>query len=512
MKLSALCQASRLADLSASGADVEITSLTANSRQVVPGALFAALPGSHTHGSRFIPSALAAGANAILHDGSHPVPVPALVHPNPRRALAAVAAAFYGHPADALTMIGITGSNGKTTVAAMVESILHAAQRICGVIGTTGIRFPGCLRPPSLTTPDPITFQSTLADMRAAGCHAVISEVSSHALILSRTAGILWHAAAFTNLSRDHLDFHGTMDAYWQAKRSLFFDPPEPRTAILNLDDPRGQELKSACQARNIPVLGFALNDTTGAEVNASAIQFGWPHSRFLLHTPHGSHPIRLPAAGRFNVANALAATAIGICIGIPSEQIISGLESFCPVHGRMEPIHAGQPFTVLVDFAHTPDALERLLTTVREMTPTGQVLLLFGCGGDRDPGKRPIMGEIAGRLADFTVITDDNPRSEDPATIRAAICSGLQEHTSAYREIGDRDHAIGVVLAMAQPNDVVLIVGKGHETGQILATHTLPFDDAEVTRTHLRRLHAGQIRPTAWNDQINEIIFPKPA
>lgn len=489
MRLSELLRANRGQELRQTGADVEITGLCADSRAVTPGALFAALPGTRADGGRFIDAAIAAGAVAILHDGSRALPVPGLIHPEPRVALAHLAAAFHGHPADRLTMLAVTGSNGKTSVAGMVEAILHAAETPIGVIGTTGIRHPGGALAPTLTTPDPLTFQATLAAMHQAGCQAVVAEISSHALDQARCAGIPWQAAAFTNLSRDHLDYHGSMEAYWQAKRRLFLDQPHPDAAVVNLDDPKGPELAADCLAMGISVSGFTLEGHPEAEIRAEGIGLDWQTTRFELFTPNQSRAITLKTAGRFHVANALTAAALCRRIGIDMTTIADGLARFQPVKGRMETIRQGQPFTILVDFAHTPDALERLLSTVIEISPRARRILLFGCGGERDAGKRPLMGAIAARLANFTILTDDNPRSEDPSAIRAAIRAGMTGAEERLLEIPGRAEAIGQAIGMVRAGDVVLIAGKGHETQQILADGPIPFDDAQVARAYLAEI-----------------------
>ncbi|MEO5334521.1 MAG: UDP-N-acetylmuramoyl-L-alanyl-D-glutamate--2,6-diaminopimelate ligase [Magnetococcus sp. YQC-5] len=488
MKLSQLHHATLLPDLFHLGPDIEITGITADSRNVVPGSLFAALSGQHAHGSQFVSKAVTAGAVAILHDGSIQLPsdLAQWIHPDPRRALAHIAAAFHDHPARQLRMIAVTGSNGKTTVAAMVESILLAGGITPGVIGTTGVRYPGMKQITGMTTPDPITLHHTLREMVTHGCTDVIAEVSSHALTQFRTDGIRWEGAAFTNLTHDHLDYHGSMENYWQAKQSLFLTAPYPARAVINLDDPRGAELIRQVSAMGIPVSGFTLDHRKQADFLASDIVLDWKQTRFWLKSP--GHPVlvTLKAGGRFNSANALTAAALCWHLGLREEVILAGLNAFRPVRGRMEPIDVGQPFTVIVDFAHTPDALERLLITAREISPDGRRLLVFGCGGERDTGKRPIMGAIAGRLANETIITDDNPRSEDPEAIRQAIQVGLKSVQGDFTEIGARDQAIGYALSRAKAGDVVLIAGKGHETEQITATGSHPFDDAQIVRDYL--------------------------
>ncbi len=473
------------------GPDTEISALTADSRAVTLGSLFAALTGTHTQGSRYMAQAIVAGASAILHDGTTQLKgdLPQIIHPTPRRLLAELAAAFFGHPANGLTMIAVTGSNGKTTVAAMVEAILTASGLTTGVIGTTGMRHSGIQLAPSLTTPDPITLQQTIRTMADQGVKAVVVEVSSHALTQFRTAGIRWDAAAFTNLSRDHLDYHGTMEHYWQAKSHLFLDAPHPKAAIINADDPKGNELTQMVVKQGIKWSRFAIEKQESVDYFTRNIHSTWQQSNFTLHTPSNTLPITLHAAGRVNIANALTATALCDTLGIDPEAITRGLNQFRPVHGRMDPINAGQPFTVLIDFAHTPDALKRLLLTAQEITPTSRRILVFGCGGERDAGKRGIMGSIAGELAHHTILTDDNPRSEDPDQIRLDIKAGLNERRATYTEIPARDQAIAYALELAQANDVIMIAGKGHETVQITATGHHPFNDAQIARDHLAHL-----------------------
>ncbi|MBF0429438.1 MAG: UDP-N-acetylmuramoyl-L-alanyl-D-glutamate--2,6-diaminopimelate ligase, partial [Magnetococcales bacterium] len=384
MRISQLVALTESMDLQHIGPDVAIFGMTTDSRQIAQGELFAALSGTQTDGRRFIAQAIEAGAVATLHDGTTTLPVdhPQLLHPEPRRALAEIAAAFYGHPARALKMIGITGSNGKTTVAAMVESILTVNGMTTGVIGTTGIRYPGSRAPSPLTTPEPITLHRALRAMVDHGCKAVVAEVSSHALTQHRTTGIPWQVAAFTNLTRDHLDHHGTMENYWQAKSRLFLDTPHPTAAVINRDDPFGEKLVHLCGSSGVPVTGFSLKPQKCDGFYADAITLGWTQSHFDLITPGRTQPLTLGAGGRCNIANALTAAAICWNLGFNETEIVAGLAAFRPVRGRLESICSGQPFTVIVDFAHTPDALEHLLNTSREITPTGKRILVFGCGG----------------------------------------------------------------------------------------------------------------------------------
>ncbi|MBF0096544.1 MAG: UDP-N-acetylmuramoyl-L-alanyl-D-glutamate--2,6-diaminopimelate ligase [Magnetococcales bacterium] len=472
------------------GPDAHINGLCADSRQIRPGALFAALSGSHTSGSRFVEQALAAGAVAVLHDGSLSLPdsLCQIIHPEPRVALALLAAAFYGQPSRTMTMLAITGTNGKTSTAAMIEAILKQQEPYrerVGVIGTTGIRGPGIDQPNPLTTPDPVALQASLQQLQNAGCRAVVMEVSSHALEQRRTAGIFWQVALFTHLTRDHLDYHGTEAAYFASKAALF-TRDQPARAVIGIDDPWGVALAEQCHAK-MPMVTFQ-HSCPPASANptphfcASQVQLSWQASRFQLHGPDGQIAITLPSPGRFNVANAVAAAATCWQLGIPLAAIQSGLANFQPAPGRMQTIQAGQPFAVLIDYAHTPDALERLLLSTRHLT-AGRMIVLFGCGGDRDRGKRPLMGAIAARLADHLLITDDNPRSEDPSAIRQEVLAGCRSTNKPTEEIADREQAIRHALTLAQPGDALLLVGKGHERVQITANGSFPFDDAEIAR-----------------------------
>ncbi|MEO5369415.1 MAG: UDP-N-acetylmuramoyl-L-alanyl-D-glutamate--2,6-diaminopimelate ligase [Magnetococcus sp. DMHC-1] len=545
-----------------SGPDTVPSGMTADSRQVRPGDLFAALPGSRTDGRLFMDQALAQGAVAILDDGTwSPEPAVAervcrLVHPEPRQAWARLAAAFFGHPARALRTVGITGTNGKTTVAAMVESILTVAGERVGVLGTTGNRWPGMQQAATMTTPDPVTLQSLLWDMQTAGCTASVMEVSSHALDQQRVAGICFDVGVFLNLTRDHLDYHGSEEAYFAAKLRLFQNG-QTKHAVINRDDPHGAGVAGQCRMDGIPFVTFAADSATRTILTtekvgqdecpfrADSITTGWQGTRFRMDTPAGELEINLPVAGYFNVANALAAAAAAWQLALPLPVIREGLARFIPPPGRMQVIDQGQPFAVVVDFAHTPDALERLLVTARQMTP-GRLIVLFGCGGERDKTKRAMMGRISAQRADVTIVTDDNPRSEQPATIRRAILDGVagavadhehfgHDHLVGHQrglfkngvqgagslagpgqspggvwgeapidgrfpnsrkddqgqhlclEIGDRDQAIARAITLAKAGDAVLLAGKGHETSQIVAGQVLPFDDAEVARRHLR-------------------------
>lgn len=480
------------------GPDSVITGASADSRQILPGSLFAALPGTSTSGTHYVQAALAAGAVAVLHDGTLdlPVEVTQLIHPKPRYALALLAAALYGHPARQIkNLVAITGTNGKTSTAAMIEAILsHQPGERVGVVGTTGIRHPGFQIANPLTTPDPITLHKQLRAMADNRCTTVVMEVSSHALDQYRTAGLPWQVAVFTHLTRDHLDYHKTEQAYFDSKAALFLRDA-PAKAVIGIEEPWGQSLAQRC-AERMPVATFRMTAPTTGEAKpegagssatvypfyADRIQLSWQASRFLLHTPEEILAIDLPGAGLFNVANALAAGATCWHLGLPGSAIVAGLRQFRPAPGRMETILAGQPFAVVVDYAHTPDALERLLRTTRTLTK-GRIITVFGCGGDRDTGKRSLMGRVAARLGAWTIVTDDNPRSEDPQAIRQAILQGCRQESGQVEEVPDRAQAIARAVALARPDDALLIAGKGHETVQITAHGSQPFDDIKTAR-----------------------------
>ena len=499
--------------LNVAGPDPLIIGLTADSRRVAPGFLFAALPSlwhegsGRRAGSHFVQAALAAGAVAILHDGDLDLPgeITQLCHPQPRYALGLLAAAFYGHPAHQMTLVAITGTNGKTSTAAMIEAILshhqaeHAPeQRGVGVIGTTGIRYPGyCLANP-LTTPDPVTLQGHLRSMADHHCGSVVMEVSSHALDQHRTAGIPWQVAVFTHLTRDHLDYHGSEQAYFDSKAMLFLRDG-PAKAVIGVDEAWGALLARRCAGR-MPVATFRMGhpEANGKTEGppppalqpfyADALQLSWQASRFLLHTPAETLTITLPCAGAFNVANALAAAAACWQLGVPGQHIATGLQQLRPAPGRMQRIQAGQPFAVVVDYAHTPDALARVLQTARTVTQ-GRIITVFGCGGERDMGKRALMGQVAARFSNDTIVTDDNPRSEEPTVIRQAILRGCHTESGQVTEIADRAQAIAQGLKLARPGDALLIVGKGHETVQITASGSQPFDDGQIARNYLAQM-----------------------
>lgn len=463
--------------------DVPVTGVTLRAQEVLPGDLYAALPGSTTHGARFAGDAIDRGAVAVLTDaagvaemGDRTQAVPTLLHPRPRGVLGGLAATVYGNPSEKVTVIGITGTSGKTTTTYLVESGLRAGGRTAGLIGTIGIRVDGADIPSALTTPEAPTLQAMLAAMAERGVDTVVMEVSSHALALGRVDGTGFAVGAFTNLSRDHLDFHPTMADYFEAK-ALLFDPDSPlraRRAIVCVDDDAGRAM--AARAGKAVTVSAAGRPADWRAVDVAPMGAGG--LEFTAVDPAGVHHrvgIRLP--GHYNVANALVALAILDAVGVSPEQAAPGLLQ-TRVPGRLEQIDRGQEFLALVDYAHKPEALRAVLTTLRR--PGSRLAVVFGAGGDRDPGKRAPMGEIATELADLVVVTDDNPRSEDPAAIRREILAGAAAGagTAQVVEIGDRREAIRRAVAWAGPGDVVVIAGKGHETGQSAGGVVRPFDD----------------------------------
>ena len=439
---------------------VDVRTVTHDSRHVTPGTLFCCVPGASFDGHDFAAGAVADGAVALLCERRLDLDVPQLVVPSVREAMGPIAAAVLGFPSDALRLVGITGTNGKTTVAHLVAAMAAAAGTSCGVIGTlTGAR----------TTPEAPELQAQLAAMRDAGGDLVAMEVSSHALDLHRVDGTRFRVAVFTNLSQDHLDHHGTMEAYFAAKARLF-GPDLCDLAVLNLDSPHGRLLADTAA---VPFVGYSLDDVDDLEVSADGSRFRW-RDRAV--------EVRLP--GRFNVSNALAAATAAEAVGLPLDAIVEGLAAAALVDGRFERVEQGQPFLAAVDYAHTPDGLRQLLGAARELTD-GRVIIVFGAGGDRDHGKRPQMGEAAGELADLVVLTTDNPRGEDPAAIIDAVQHGIDAPTDLRIE-PDRATAIALAVAEAEPGDVVLVAGKGHETTQVVGDVVTPFDDRLVLRAAL--------------------------
>ncbi|OBI79474.1 UDP-N-acetylmuramoyl-L-alanyl-D-glutamate--2,6-diaminopimelate ligase [Mycobacterium sp. E740] len=460
--------------------DIRVTGVTLRSGDVQPGDLFAALPGASSHGGRHVGEALARGAVAVLTDPDGlalvgpDVGVPLLVHQSPRSVLGELAAIVYGRPSERLRVIGVTGTSGKTTTTYLVEAGLRSAQRVAGLVGTVGVRIAGHDQASALTTPEAPDLQALLAVMVEQGVDTVVMEVSSHALSLGRVDGVRFAVGGFTNLSRDHLDFHPTMRDYFEAKARLFApeSPTRAEVSVLCVDDDAGREMaRLAADPVTVSATGrdadWRIEDVRAVDRNAQ---------EFVAVDPAGvHHGLRIELPGRYNVANCLLAAALLDAVGVSPEQAAPGLRS-ATVPGRMETIDRGQDFLALVDYAHKPGALQAVLETLRAQT-RGRVAAVFGAGGDRDPGKRAEMGQVAAELADLVVVTDDNPRNEDPATIRAAIVAGAVGGAKVV-DIGDRRAAIDYAVGWAQPGDVVLVAGKGHEAGQTSAGVTRPFDD----------------------------------
>jgi UDP-N-acetylmuramoyl-L-alanyl-D-glutamate--2,6-diaminopimelate ligase len=473
--------------------DLPITGVTLRAQNTLPGDLFAALPGSVTHGARHAADALERGAAAVFTDAAGVTEIarsagiaeraaagliPVLVHPAPRDVLGELAADVYRRPSERLTVVGITGTSGKTTTTYLVEAGLRAAGRTAGLIGTVGVRIDGVDLPSALTTPEAPALQALLAVMAERGVDTVVMEVSSHALTLGRVDGTRFAVGAFTNLSRDHLDFHPTMADYFDAKARLI-DPGSPlhaTRAVVCVDDDAGAAMAARAVAP-VTVSATGRSAQWGVEKLSAGVRGG---REFVAVDPAGvRHQVGIGLPGDYNVANCLVALAILDSIGVSPEQAAPGLRD-ARVPGRMEPIDRGQGFLALVDYAHKPGALAAVLATLGQdlRDTTGRLAVVFGAGGDRDHGKRDPMGRIAAQSADLVVVTDDNPRGEDPADIRRAILAGAAGGSAEVVEIGDRRAAIEHAVAWAQPGDVVLIAGKGHETGQTAGGRTQPFDD----------------------------------
>src|SRR5262245_25165123 len=460
----------------------EITGLTADARRLQRGMLFCAVHGAVLDGHKFVADAAARGAAAALVEARQPVSIPQVLVRNGRRAAAVAAEAWYGRPAARLQLIGVTGTNGKTTSVILSQHVLGARWPM-GAIGTLGCFDPaGALvesEAGNLTTPGPIDLQATLAALLDRGAAGVAMEVSSHSLDQGRVDGLVFRAAIFTNLTRDHLDYHETFEAYFAAKAKLVGYLSDAGLAVINTDDAAWARLPRT--PRRI-TFGVAANGKTPRpDVSARDIHVDASGARFHLVTHDGTHPVALPLLGRFNVANALGVAACAVGLEVPTSIVAERLSTAPQVPGRMERI-AVDPCVVLRDYAHTPDALERALETIREVTPAGgRVILVFGSGGDRDRGKRAPMGEIAGRLADVAVATSDNPRTEDPERILDDIEAGMTG--KPHYRIVDRRAAIGQALDLARRGDTILLAGKGHETYQIIGTTKQPFDEREVVR-----------------------------
>jgi UDP-N-acetylmuramoyl-L-alanyl-D-glutamate--2,6-diaminopimelate ligase len=479
-------------------ADRKVSGLAYDSRTVRPGDLFAAMRGFNQDGHRHAPEAVRRGAAVLLVD--HPLPDLAaaqLIVRDTRLAFAAAADVFYRHPSRTLRVCGVTGTNGKTTTTFLVDAVLRAAGRRTGVIGTLGVRQDGSsveFHATTPTTPEASDLQRLLRDMLDAGVQDVAMEVTSHSLALHRVDYCRFVAGVFTNLTQDHLDMHRTLEAYRDAKARLFAMVEPDGVSIVNADDPHGEAMAQASRA---PVWTYGVEHGCGGfggarmHIRAEGLSITPHGTRFVVAWPGGSRPLALPLPGRFNVSNALAAFAVGLSRGLPPETIQRALETAPGVPGRFEPVDEGQPFAVIVDYAHTPDSLEQVLRLAAGIA-SGRRIVVFGCGGDRDRTKRPIMGRIGTTLADYAVFTSDNPRSEDPQAILREIEAGAGGARN-FRTEADRRRAIEEAIALAKPGDVVVIAGKGHETYQIVGDHVIDFDDRAVAREVLRARYAGK-------------------
>ena len=455
--------------------NTEIQALCIDSRRVTPGALFFCTPGLRMDAHDFAPQAVQKGAAALVVQRRLEVDVPQVIVEDVRVATSYIAAAFYGHPAEQMLMIGITGTKGKTTTSFLVKSIMDAAGYKTGLIGTVGSMIGDETIPSRLTTPDPVETQQLLRRMADAGVQCVVMEVSAHATAMHRLAGMKFKVGAFSNFSQDHLDFFKDMDDYFRAKMKLF-EPGVCEEIVYNVDDER---VATAIRALNRRALRIGIREPS--DVYANDIEVGERGCSFLM-TWHKQFrtSISLRLAGIFNVYNALLAAGIGICTGVGPEAIRQGLENVRSVPGRIELLDTGTPYRVILDYAHSPDALENILSAVRETTK-GRLIALFGCGGARDHSKRPLMGEIAGRLADYCIITSDNPRNENPMDIIDAIEEGMKLTKCEYTVIENRREAIRYALSFAQKDDVVVLAGKGHETYQEIRGVKYPFDEKVI-------------------------------
>ena len=478
----------RLGDL-----DGSITSVTDDSRSVSPGSLFVAVKGERVDGHKYVGQAIKAGAAAIVgQDSVERASVPFVQVTDSRKALGLIGSRFYGDPSAQLAMIGVTGTNGKTTTTYLCKALLENIGRRVGLIGTVAYQIGAETIPASHTTPGAVELQQLLARMNEARLDSVVMEVSSHALAMDRTAGCEYDVAVFTNLTQDHLDYHRTMEEYFQAKLRLFTGLGQGKKirqrAIVNMDDPRGVYVRAACR---VPVWGYALN--VSADLMAENVRLSMNGSTFTAATPAGTFTVESRLVGEHNVYNLLGAIGVALHRGATCEQVREAVARVTNVPGRFERVSAGQDFTVVVDYAHTEDALVRLLTAARTLK-TQRIITLFGCGGDRDRGKRPKMGRAAVEFSDVVILTSDNPRTEDPLAIlrevEAGVREALQRRPSVqYHMVADRREAIGTAVRLARPGDILLIAGKGHEDYQIVGTKKMHFDDREVAREAIQQL-----------------------
>ncbi len=467
-------------------AAVDVVSVVHNSREVAPGALFCCIPGARNDGHDYAPAAVAAGATALLVERMLPLDVPQARVGSVRRALGPLSARFHGYPSQSLRVLGVTGTNGKTSTTYLLEAIARANNDRVGVIGTVEARIDGAGVPLHHTTPEATDLQALLARMRDTAIDTVAMEVSSHALDQHRVDGTRFAAVTFTNLTHDHLDYHATVEAYFEAKAALF-DTRFSSRAAINIDDSYGATLVERARGRDMQVCTYSVDDPT-ADVFARDVLLRRDETLFdLVDARHDHHGlVRSPLVGRFNVSNALAAAATALVVGFSFEAVLAGLGAPVRVPGRFERVGAARDFAVLVDYAHTPDALASVLDAARALVDGGKLVVVFGCGGDRDRSKRPLMGEVVTRLADVSVLTSDNPRSEDPVAIARDVLDGIPADRLEPTVELDRRAAIRAALRSAGAGDVVVIAGKGHETGQTANGVTTPFDDRVVVAEEL--------------------------
>jgi UDP-N-acetylmuramoyl-L-alanyl-D-glutamate--2,6-diaminopimelate ligase len=486
MKLSQLAKAAAPYVISLSE-DCQITSVSADSRQRTEGGLFFCIQGARTDGHKHAGEAVKNGAIALMVSEIQPnIPVPQLLVSNGRAAMALIARAFYGFADEQMKLVGITGTKGKTTTSYLVKAVLEHSGFKCGLIGTTGNMIGKQWTNSTLTTPDPVELHRTLRMMADAGCDYVVMEVSAHALAMKRLEGLVFEAGCFTNLSQDHLDFFPTMDDYFQAKKSFFIEG-SIKNAAISMDDARGMELLESIQVPRISY-GIVLNADIFArdiDIHEDGVSFS------LVLWNERSYPVKLRLMGMFNIYNALAAAAVCLCLGAEPEVICPALESVASVPGRAEVLDTHTAYKVILDYSHSPDAMENILSALREFT-RGRIIVVFGCGGDRDHAKRPVMGAIAGKLADISILTSDNPRNEDPMVILNSIEKGVKSAGGSYEVIENRREAIRHALQIAREGDVVLLAGKGHETYQEISGVKRPFSEKQIVQELLVSMQGG--------------------
>jgi len=467
---------------------LKVVGISCDSRKVAAGSLFFALHGAKEDGNTFVRAAIAAGAVAIASESAAPVELAADVAwirvKESRKTMAIAAANFLGHPANALQLIAVTGTNGKTTTTSIIDSVLRTSGAKTGLLGTIAYHTPLGQYPAPNTTPESLDLQGFFVEIRDSGGTYAVMEASSHALAMDRLWGCHFQSAVFTNLTREHMDFHKNFEDYFAAKRRLFegTGAGSPDNAILNADDPYGKRLAGLAKG----TITYGIENS--ADISAKKFQLAFSGLTFTAYTPRDKLQIASPLVGRINVYNILAAIGAAQAAGVSNELIEAGIRELESVPGRFQRVDMGQPFLVIVDFAHTDDALENLIKTARELNPKGRIITLFGCGGGKDRTKRPVMGEASGRLSDLTILTSDNPRQEDPLKIISDIVVGLQKSNGKYLIEPDREKAIGLALDEARAGDIVLLAGKGHEDYQILSDRTLPWNDRRIAEQELRK------------------------